>query len=341
MLFQYRFSILFLVLGLWDTQAAASPRQKKTSSTTGGGDTQAATAQQQAAQIKGGVSTATDGSTILDQTVTVNGLDMRFKVSAPADQFMTTSGVNGGAADPSTVGAMGINVLLHGDGGQSFFDFPNQAVQANLMGVVMLAPDPNLFWGGGSGLNRTDGVAHSQAVNDLILNELPSVVAFNKSRVFFTGVSGGSLLLSGFFIPAQMTSFQGTGILLNCGGLEPQVNFLDADAVISSTTIHFQSTQDELALLQPAIPSAIVAYEGLATTAGLSTDQINALQTVDNSPQGGHCEFDGKDFVSGVQVMAAAFSNVIQPGGNGQVDGIGNVLNGVVGNEKLSFSGQT
>ena len=78
---------------------------------------------------------------------------------------------------------MGLNVLLHGDGGQSFFDYPNQAVQANLVGVVTFAPDSNLFWGGGSGSQRTDGVAHSQAVNDLILNELPNVVAFNNRRL--------------------------------------------------------------------------------------------------------------------------------------------------------------
>lgn len=73
-----------------------------------------------------------------------SGLNLRFKVSASADQF-TTSGVTGAAADPNTTGAMGPNVLLHGDGGQPFFDFPNQAVQANLVGVVILAPDPNLF----------------------------------------------------------------------------------------------------------------------------------------------------------------------------------------------------
>ena len=213
---------------------------------------------------------------------------------------------------------MGLNVLLHGDGGQSFFNFPNQAVQTNPMGVVVLAPDPNLFWGGGSGLQRTDGVTHSQAVNDLILNELPSVVAFNSSQAFFTGVSGGSLLLSGFFIPTQMTNFKGTGVLLNCGGLVPQVTFQDANAVIVSITIHFQSTQSELALLQPAIPSAIAVHENLATTASLSTDQIGVLQTVNNAPQGGHCEFDGKEFSSGIQVIANAFSNDIQPGGNRQ-----------------------
>lgn len=36
---------------------------------------------------------------------------------------------------------MGLNVLLHGDGGDSFFKFPNQALQNNLMGVVALAPN--------------------------------------------------------------------------------------------------------------------------------------------------------------------------------------------------------
>jgi len=45
------------------------------------------------------------------------------------------------------------------------------------------------------------------------------------------------------------------------------------------------------------IPSAIAAYENPATTAGLSTDQVSALQTVNNTPQGGHCEFGGKGFL--------------------------------------------
>lgn len=69
-----------------------------------------------------------------------SGLTLRYKISAPANQFTTTSGVTGGTQAAGAQGAMGINVLLHGDGGQSFFDFPNQAVQQNLMGVVILAP---------------------------------------------------------------------------------------------------------------------------------------------------------------------------------------------------------
>jgi hypothetical protein len=211
-------------------------------------------------------------------------------------------------------------------------------VQEGLAGVAVLAPNANLFWGGGSGLQRTDGVEHAAAVNDLIQNVLPQMMAFNASNVFFTGVSGGSLLLSGFFIPTHMTNFQGNGVLLNCAAMEPQVQFVNADAVAASTRIHFQSTQQELALLQPAIPRSIKAYEAAAVQAGLNTAQINALQTVNNSPNGGHCAFDEQGFVSGIQLIANNYATIMQ-GGNGNVQGIGNVLTGVVGNEDLTFTG--
>jgi hypothetical protein len=318
---------------------------------------QKATAFQQAAQVPQGLSQATDGSIIMDDTVMIksvslassstfihanesSGLPIRFKISAPADQFLANSGVPGAAAT-SADGTLGANILLHGDGGQSFFDMPNQAVQANTMGVALLAPDDNLFWGGGAGLQRTDGVAHSQAVADFITTELPQRVAVNMSNIVFTGVSGGSLMLSGFFIPGQMQNFANSAVELNCGGLAPQVDFVDAATVMSQTRIHFQSTQNELASLQGSIPKAVVAYEQAAAAAGLSAAQVNALQTVDNTPVGGHCAFDGKDFVSGVQVMSSSYASVMQ-GGNGAVDGIGApsqgvVTTGVVGNEKLQF----
>ncbi|KAJ9155577.1 Cyclin-like F-box [Pleurostoma richardsiae] len=335
------FTVLLLLGIITDVQAA--PRRKGKAAT-------AATAaqltpQQQAAQIPQGISQATDGSTILDTTATVNGLDLRFKISAPADQFTVDSGVNGATQDAGAAGTMGLNVLLHGDGGQSFFDFPNQAVQGNLMGVVVLAPSEQLLWGQSAGppqgLTRDDGAAHSQAVADLITQVLPQAVAFNASNVFFTGVSGGSLTLSGFFVPAQLSAFApGTGVLLMCGALPPQVDFVGADAVASSTRIHFQSTQEELALLQPAIPQAIAAYEQLAVDAGLDAAQVSALQTVDNTPVGGHCEFDEQGFSSGIQLIADNFANIMQ-GGDGAVAGINTdtVLKGVVGNEDLQFSG--
>lgn len=194
------------------------------------------------------------------------------------------------------------------------------------MGVVVLAPDPNLFWGGGSGLDRTDGVAHSAAVNTLIQEQLPQDVAFDPANVFFTGVSGGSLMLSGFFVPAFGAQYQ-TGVELNCGALPPQVPVVDAATMIANTKIHFQTTQDELALLQNAIPQSVTAYEKLATDAGLDAATIGTLQTVDSTPNGGgHCGFDGKGFVSGVQLMATNYANVMGDNASGNVPGIGNVL---------------
>ncbi|KAN0094039.1 hypothetical protein V8E51_017223 [Hyaloscypha variabilis] len=279
-----------------------------------------------AASPYGGITKATDGSTILNKTVTINGLSIRHKISAPADAFTSASGVTGATATANSTGTAGLNVLLHRDGGQSFFDFPNQTVQNNLIGVVVLAPNKNLFWGGGSGLQRTDRVAHAAAVNSFIQTQLSKDVAFDPGNVFFTGGSGRSLLLSGFFVPAFGAQYK-TGVVLNCGALDPQVNVTDAATLVTNMKIHFQSTQDELALLQPAIPKTITAYEKLATTAGISAVQIGTMQTVDNTPNGGgRCGFDGTGFVPGVQLMSTNYANIMEANATGRVTRIGNAL---------------
>ncbi|KAF7861385.1 hypothetical protein EAF04_007950 [Stromatinia cepivora] len=324
--------LLFFLLFVLLAPVNALPKKNAASSSTGS-TTKAAAA--------GGVSKASDGSMILDKTVQINGLPIRYKISAPANMFTSASGVTGGTASANTTGTAGLNVLLHGDGGTSFFDFPNQAVQNNLMGVVVLAPNEKMFWGGGSGLQRTDGVAHAAAVNTLIQTQLSKDVAFDPGNVFFTGVSGGSLLLSGFFMPAFGAKYK-TGVLLNCGALTPQVAVVDSTTLMQNTKIHFQSTKDELTLLQGSIPTAISAYEKLATGAGMSASQIGNSMTVDNTPNGGgHCGFDNKDFVSGVQLMATNYANIMGKNASGQVTGIGNVLKTVVGNEKLVFTSFT
>ncbi|KAK3365205.1 hypothetical protein B0T24DRAFT_428140 [Lasiosphaeria ovina] len=324
----------------------AVPSPKKGKGNGAASSQQQQTPQQQAAAIPQGISQATDGSTILDTNATVNGLNLRFKISGPASAFTTASGVAGSKARARAAGTLGLNILLHGDGGQSFFDFPNQAVQNGLMGVVVLAPSEQLLWGQHAGppagLSRVDGVADAQAVADLVSTVLPQLVAFDPAQLFFTGVSGGSLTLSGFFIPAQLAQFAapGTGVLLMCGALEPQVDVVNASAFAGTSRIHFQSTQQELALLQPAIPAAIAAYEAEARAAGLSDAQIGLLQTVDNTPDGGHCEFDEQGFSSGIQLIADNFASIMQ-GGDGAVEGINapTVLTSVVGNEDLQFSG--
>ncbi|KAF8189850.1 hypothetical protein K438DRAFT_1971363 [Mycena galopus ATCC 62051] len=92
---------------------------------------------------------------------------MCFGVSAPSTVANSATGAGG----------LGLNVLFHSDGSQSYLH--SQGVNLNLMSVVLLTPDPGLRWGG---LVRPDGPARS-AVNQ----------PFH--------VSGGpSLLLSGFMI---------------------------------------------------------------------------------------------------------------------------------------------
>jgi len=286
--------------------------------------------------VGSGPTHAADGSTIVEDEVVINGLNMRFKVSAPASQLVANACAGAaGAAGGAGAGALGINVLFHGDGGQSFFDFPNQGVNNNLMGVAILSPDPQLRWGGsGPGLSRPDGPVHSAAVNQLLTNVLPTVVNFNKSQIFMEGVSGGSLLLSGFLIPTFGASLAVPGTIFGCGGLTPQVA---VKGDISNMRIHWQSTVHDLAELQQSIPPAIRAYEKVASDAGLSADQINKLQTANASPNGGHCEFDQKGFVSGVQLLTDNFGAILA--GNGTLNGV-SVANGVVGHENLFGSGK-
>ncbi|KAG9220149.1 hypothetical protein CCMSSC00406_0007156 [Pleurotus cornucopiae] len=268
--------------------------------------------------------TATDGSTIVEKEVVINGFNMRFKVSAPATELVS----NGGAQ----AGTLGINVLFHGDGGQSFFDFPNQGVNSGLMGVALLSPDPDLRWGGSDprdSLIRPQGAAHSAAVNQLLTTELPKVVNFDQTKIFMEGISGGSLLLSGFMVPAFGASLGVPGVVMGCGGLAPQVQ---VQGDISALRVHWQSTVNEQPELQQSIPQAIAAYERIASGAGLSAAQINQLQTADASPNGGHCEFDQRDFVSGVQLLSDNYATILA--GQGVLNGV-NVNNGVVGNENL------
>lgn len=274
--------------------------------------------------VGAGPSTATDGSTIVEKEVVINGFNMRFKVSAPATELVS----NGGAQ----AGTLGINVLFHGDGGQSFFDFPNQGVNSGLMGVALLSPDPDLRWGGSDprdSLIRPQGAAHSAAVNQLLTTELPKVVNFDQTKIFMEGISGGSLLLSGFMVPAFGASLGVPGVVMGCGGLAPQVQ---VQGDISALRVHWQSTVNEQPELQKSIPQAIAAYERIASGAGLSAAQINQLQTADASPNGGHCEFDQRDFVSGVQLLSDNYATILA--GQGVLNGV-NVNNGVVGNENL------
>ncbi|KAJ7096730.1 hypothetical protein B0H15DRAFT_773818 [Mycena belliarum] len=270
-------------------------RQRK-----GKNNNQAATGATGAAKV----STAADGSTIIDDSVVINGLTMRFKISAPATELVS-------ATNAAAPGKLGLNVLFHGDGGQSFQDFPNQGVNANLMGVALLSPDAGRRWGGSDrgGVVRPDGAAHSAAVNELLTKVLPTKVNFDAKNINLEGVSGGSLLLSGFLLPTFGASLGVPAAVLGCGGLAPQVA---VQGDLSALRLHFQSTTNELAGLKKDIPQALLAYEKLITDP--------AKLTADASPKGDHCAFDERGFVSGVQLLTDNFAGVVA--GTGQLNGV-------------------
>ncbi|KAI8900917.1 hypothetical protein BC833DRAFT_507258, partial [Globomyces pollinis-pini] len=201
-------------------------------------------------------------------------------------------------------GNEGINVLLHGDGGQSFFAFPNAKAENNLIGVSVLAPNAAMKWGG-NGNDRPDGPAHAKLIADLITNELPKRMKFDASKVFFTGVSGGSLTLTSAMLPLFGNQFP-SGMFLLCGGLKAAQD-IPANAVNANTRIHVQTTQNELASLKATIPDAITQIQQAFTTAGVNQNQL----TVDGAPNGGHCAFDGLGFGSGIQLMLDNFGKVM------------------------------
>ncbi|EGG07448.1 Hypothetical protein MELLADRAFT_85784 [Melampsora larici-populina 98AG31] len=285
---------------------------------------------------------ATDGSVIVIMTAEIDNFALQFKISAPPSELLPTA-QNGATIKPRnggagvTPGVNGINVLLHGDGGETFFDFANQEFQNGLMGVVIMAPNDKRFWGGGSGNLRTDGALHASLVNTLIRQVLPEVLKFDQTKVYFTGVSGGSLLLAGFFLPMYAETYN-TGALLGCGALPPQVNpSQNFGRTLTTMRIHFQATQNELPFLQPAIAGAVVTYADTALKAGGNSAEVGRKMTVDATPNGAHCAFDGKDFVSGVQLVSSNYARIMF--GTGDVPGIGNVATSVYENNQTYKSG--
>ncbi|KAJ3176871.1 hypothetical protein HDU87_004803 [Geranomyces variabilis] len=287
------------------------------------------TAGKTAGKTANGGLTLPPGVQLIDKMITVQNIPLRVRVAAPTELLVGA----GGAAANST---MGLNVLLHGDGGSPFQAFPNRIPRDGLMGVAILAPPNPLnknqpVWGGGAGGNdRPLGPAHSAAINELIQTELPKLVNFDITKVDFTGVSGGSFLLAGFFIPTFASTYKNSAFLLNCGALDPVVPIKDG-AAVSSLRIHFQSSTKDFPDITQNIAQTTATLVKNSKAAGLSAADIGKLVTSDATPVGGHCQMDGKNFVSGVTLMVDNYGSVMFGTGPtpGSVPGIGNVAKGV------------
>lgn len=196
----------------------------------------------------------------------------------------------------------GLHIHFHGDGGGGYVDFPNHDTKDNLIGVTVKAPNTALTWG------RQQGVAHAKYVQELIQNELLKKYNIDLDRVYFSGVSGGSYFLSGHFIPT-FGSFYKTGAFLMCGGMAPQVTFKEV-GFLSSFRIHWEITAGERNDIKASVRQSIAGYKReLDALAGV----VSGIETNNEEGPGGHCEFDGVDYTSGIQfMMDEKFSTILK-----------------------------
>lgn len=213
-----------------------------------------------------------------------NAQNSSYKINAPSD---VSSKV------------YGLHIHLHGDGGGGYRDFPNRETRLNLIGVTVKAPNQDLTWG------RNAGVAHAQYVNDLIQNELFKKYNIDLDRIYFSGVSGGAYFLTGNFIPTFGQNYH-SGAFIMCGGEAPRVNFADP-TMLTQFRIYFQTTAGERQDITQSVQKSISAYQraldSAVQSAGLSGFDKKKVLDSEIIGNGGHCEFDGQAYSSGIQFM--------------------------------------
>jgi hypothetical protein len=215
------------------------------------------------------------------------GLASSYKINAPAD--VATK-------------AYGLHIHLHGDGGGGYRDFPNRETRDELIGVAVRAPNQGQTWG------RQSGVQHARFLNELIQNDVIKKYNVDLNRIYFSGVSGGAYFLSGHFIPSFGAQYQ-SGAFLMCGGMAPQVDFVNRD-FLKTFRIHWETTAGERRDITNSVRQSIAGYNQVLQGLGVTQDTI-ATNTFEGN--GGHCEFDGRDYTTGIQfMMDKKFASIIK-----------------------------
>jgi hypothetical protein len=206
------------------------------------------------------------------------GLASSYKINVPADAGQKV---------------YGLHVHLHGDGGGGYRDFPNKETRYDLIGVTVKAPNTNLQWG------RTVGRQHALYVNELIQKEVLKKYNINLDKIYFSGVSGGAYFLMGSFIPEFGANYNSAAMIM-CGGEPPRVAFADPK-MLGKWRLHFEVTAGERQDILTSVQSTINAYKSATASAGVAADVQAKLQTVSIQGNGGHCEFDGVSYTTGIQ----------------------------------------
>jgi hypothetical protein len=220
-----------------------------------------------------------------------NGLTSSYKIDVPDDA---------GAAK-----AYGLHIHLHGDGGGGYQDFPNRATRDGLIGVAVKAPNQGLTWG------RQQGVEHGEYLHDLIQSELLKKYNIRLDRIYFSGVSGGSYFLAGNFIPTYGHEY-GSGAFLMCGGEAPRVDFVKPE-FLRSFRIIWQVTAGERQDITANVRQSIDAYRRALDDVAAGDAAASKMQTNEFEGAGGHCEFDGQSYTTGIRYMLdAKFETVLK-----------------------------
>lgn len=217
------------------------------------------------------------------------GLSSSYKINAPVE---------------AASGKMyGLHVHFHGDGGGGYRDFPNRELRDGLIGVTVKSPNQSLQWWVGS------PSAHADYANQLLQSELLRKYNIDTTRIYFSGVSGGSYFLSGYFLP-KYGQLYNSGAFLMCGGMPPQVGFVQP-SFLKVFNIYWQITGGERDDITQDVRESVDSY---AEALGQAGGGPATLQGSDSEGQGGHCEFYGQDYTGGIQeMMDRKFTVVLKP----------------------------
>jgi hypothetical protein len=200
--------------------------------------------------------------TFEDRFTASNGKSSTWKTTIPDDAASKT---------------YGLNIYLHGDGGGDYtwvFDGNvRSSKKLGLIGVVVMAPNAERRW-------YNDGMANARFLDELIQNEILKKYNIDRTRIYFTGTSGGSQFLGGQFIPTYGSKYN-SGALLLCGGPKNWLGSIQStpEFVRKFKFYWYAGTGD---FLYDQITAGMSYYKGL----GMQVDS-------EMIPGGSHCEFPG------------------------------------------------
>jgi hypothetical protein len=84
--------------------------------------------------------------------------------------------------------------------------------------------------------------------------------------------------------------------------------------MLSKFRIHIEVTAGERQDILSSVQSTVTAYKNAMTAAGIAADAQAKLQTLNIQGPGGHCEFDGVSYTTGIQqAIDTKFKMVLPP----------------------------